>query len=104
MPISWQHQLLHELIFQSSVCAGMVFPKKFFLNLVRNWLLSRSIQVAFSPGKTPIYSDLAVEKAKYCHAFIRWRCKNLIIRVFGLLEEQSELLNSGRQKKKKNQL
>lgn len=62
MHISWQHQLLHELIFKSS-------PKKFFLNLVRNWLVSRSIQVALSPGETPIYSDLALEKAKYCHAF-----------------------------------
>lgn len=77
----------------------MVFPKKFFLILVRNWLVSRSIQVALIPGKTPIYSDLALEKAKYCHAFMLWRCKNLIICVFGLLEEQSELLNSGRGEK-----
>lgn len=99
MPIFWQHQLLHELIFKSSVCAGMVFPKKFFLSLVRNWRVSRSIQVALSPGKTPFCSDLALEKAKYFYAFMLWRCKNLITCVFGLLEEKSELPNSGREKK-----
>lgn len=55
--------------------------------------------MVLSPGKTPVYSDLALEKAKYCHAFMLWRCKNLIIHVFGLLEDQSELLNSGRGKK-----
>lgn len=70
MPISWQHQPLHELIFKGSMCAGMVFPKKFFLNLVRNWLVSRSIQVALSPGKTPIIQTLL------------WKTPNIVMPLY----------------------